>query len=283
MVVCCPVCNSSATAFFLSKNSWQLLRCRKCGFVFVAPEHDGNGNYQGQYLEDKTSPTKYYESIRRYDLITFRRRLALLQRFAPGRTILDIGTNIGTFLLAARESGWQATGVEPNPRAAWIGREKGLSIIQSFFDDYFVDSLADRGQLFDAIHMGDVIEHIPQPLPFIRLAVRLLGPSGVVMAVTPDIETYFARRFQIKPEEHKDYFNRHSLRLAFEKCGLEVAYCARSSRWRDLGNMHQSTTQLGKIEKTVMRAARLKPVGRILSWLLSVIIRDEITIIGRKI
>ena len=277
----CPICRSFSARFYLAKDSYKIMQCRDCRFIFVAAEQGGTTDSQEQYLKDKTSPSAYYRRTFYCDSMTFYKRLKILTRFAPGRNILDVGTNVGTFLLAAGKNGWRGWGIEPNPSAVEAGRKMGLHITKGFFDRQFVSKTLKRQMLFDAVHLGDVIEHVREPVELLASAAGLLKPGGVAMVVTPDFSSYFTRRFQVKPREHLGYFTAATIKLALKNAGLDIIYCACSSRRRNLGAMDKGTTKLGAAEKLIMFIARLPGAGRVLSWLLSVAVKDEITVIGR--
>lgn len=278
----CPICSSLSAKIYTVKDRHQLLQCESCGFVYVALQPGDAAESRKQYLNDKTSPSEYYQATRGYDILSFAERLGILSRFVRRGTILDVGTNVGTFLETAEKAGWTSWGIEPNPMAARLGRERGLKIREGFFDDEIANGFLSRGLLFDAIHLGDVIEHVPRPLELLARAAKLLKPDGAIIAVTPDIDTYFARRFQIKPDEHLCYFSIPTLTLAFKKADLDVVYCRRSSRRRNLAALGRGTTKLGTAEKSVVRLARLPLAGKLLSPLLAAAVKDETTIIGRR-
>src|SRR5947207_14176057 len=117
--------------------------------------------------------------------------MVLIEQYRkPGR-LLDVGCNVGTFLLAARERGWATCGLEANPRACAIGQERGLEIVEGFFEPQAVAKLSASP---DAIHMGDVIEHFKNPLTAIMLAGDVLPKSGTLSIVTPDFDSWLVRR-----------------------------------------------------------------------------------------
>src|SRR5438128_2633116 len=58
-----------------------------------------------------------------------------LRRRAGGR-LLDVGAGAGTFLLRMRTAGWEVVGVEPDPVAASVARERfGLPVTIGTLDD----------------------------------------------------------------------------------------------------------------------------------------------------
>ena len=77
----------------------------------------------------------YPPSVRRNVVSTLAGRLAglfvsqkhLVPWVGEGK-LLDVGCGVGSALWRMRAMGWQVQGVEPNARAAAIGREQGLEI-----------------------------------------------------------------------------------------------------------------------------------------------------------
>src|SRR5437870_443031 len=186
----------------------RLHRCATCGFGWFGGEPDAAEATATQYVRDETSPTQYYRSTVEVDLETFRLRLMHLEAIGrhPGR-ILDVGCNVGSFLIAAAARGWQPVGLEPNPAAAAIARAAGFEVRNGFFDSAACASLSG----FDAVHLGDVLEHVRDPMAMLARARDVVRPGGVIMVVTPDIGSFLGRLLQIKPREHPIYFTERSL------------------------------------------------------------------------
>lgn len=232
-----------------------------------------------QYERDESSQVQYYYSTRYYDLHYFHKNLQKLERYARPGSILDVGCNVGNFMIAAKSRGWSPVGIEPNTLAASSARREGLEVL----DGYFSEDVCRRVKApLDAVHMGDVIEHVVDPLEFLRLSFMILRPGGVIMIVTPNIDTYFGRRYQVKPMEHPVYFNLHSLSFALEKARFDVLRITRSSRLRDIANMDKSTTEMGSVETVIIKMTRVLGLGKVVSALVGCVTRDEIIAIGQK-
>ena len=156
-----------------------LSRCAACGFAwFPRSLYDGR-SIEAQYVDDETSQTESYRMMEPFDLQTFAirmRRIVTLTGSATGR-VLDIGCNVGTFLEAeaAAQAGWKAVGVEPNPRAAEIAKRRGFEVHCRFFDGSLAPSLS----RFDAVHAGDVIEHVFAPIEFLASSGVCCGPAAL--------------------------------------------------------------------------------------------------------
>lgn len=279
----CPVCLSLS----LFKYKWQkdgqyqLLECSSCSLIFISPDGYPH-NPKQQYEADETSPSEYYKLTAEIDKRNFARTIKELGHYQAPGTFLDVGANIGTFLGVAKELGWIGLGVEPNPKAVNIAKSAGLDNIQGFFDDNFVNWLRNNRPSIsiDAIHMGDVIEHVFDPLLLLRTAKKVLKPKGYLVIVTPDIDKFLARKYQIKPKEHLVYFNKKSLRVALEKTGFDVVVMRGQSRIRDIGNIERGTVKLSPIEQKIAAIARLPFVGTLLNLSLQ-LFKDELFVLAR--
>ncbi|HSU03311.1 MAG TPA: class I SAM-dependent methyltransferase [Nocardioides sp.] len=95
----------------------------------------------------------------------------------PGR-LLDVGCGTGALVLAAREAGHDAAGVEPDPEmAALAGSLLGEDVVVAGLPDL---PWADDG--FDAVVAGFVLNHVDDPAAGARELARVAAPGGAVRA-----------------------------------------------------------------------------------------------------
>jgi SAM-dependent methyltransferase len=96
--------------------------------------------------------------------------------------LLDVGCGTGDFLDFARSRGWTVQGVEPSGLASARARERGLDVYHGTLER-FADA-APGG--FGALTMLNVLEHVPDPVAYVRTCRALLGSHGAIAIVVPN-------------------------------------------------------------------------------------------------
>jgi len=135
------------------------------------------------------------------------------------RTLLDLGCWVGFLLSEAGERGWDAIGVEPSSFASEYARGRlGLDVRTG---DLFETDLPEHH--FDAIVMGDVIEHLPRPVEALERMASLLRPGGIAWMALPDAGSVVARGLRARwwsvIPTHVQFFTRRSMRTLLERQG----------------------------------------------------------------
>ena len=160
---------------------------------------------------------------------TARRALADIERVIdPGR-VVDIGCWTGSFLVAARERGWDPVGLEPSKWASDRARERGLDVRTAG-----IDHVADPGGgaaglepgSFRLVAMCDVLEHLDRPGEAVDTMRSLLDRGGALYLTVPDAGSRLARlmgrRWWSVLPMHVQYFTRASLRRLLTDHGFDV-------------------------------------------------------------
>ncbi|MFH1107115.1 MAG: class I SAM-dependent methyltransferase [Candidatus Micrarchaeota archaeon] len=210
----------------------QVVKCRKCGLVYVNPRLKGEAIVEG-YAQavDET-----YVSQARGREATFRSSLKLIEKHRPGKgRILDIGCAAGFFLKAAKESGWEEHGVEPSRWLADYGRKKlGLDIKPGTLKEAKYPP-----EYFDVVTLWDVLEHVPDPRAELEEAGRVLKPGGLLVVNYPNFGSRLAkiagRRWWFLLSVHLWYFTPHTLKAMLAKTGFEQFYSKRHYQKLSLG------------------------------------------------
>lgn len=122
-------------------------------------------------------------------LITY--RYEQLARFFKGRTCLELGCADGQSLAPLLARFDEVVAVDGSAKLLASLREsidaKHLTLVHSMFE-----SLA-LARKFDTVILGHVLEHVDDPRRVIRVAMRHLVPSGVLVADVPNANSIHRR------------------------------------------------------------------------------------------
>lgn len=236
----CIVCGARSGLDF-QKNGFRFLKCDSCGLVFVDPSQIKKG-YLHQYEENLSSTFEYYRLTESYDVPSFEKRLQFLSKGYPkAKTLLEVGSSSGTFLRTAKRFGYVVAGVEPNKSVVqeYKTRNKGILVYNHFFDEKFVKG---HGQKYDIIYSSDCMEHMSDPVRFLRNARSLLNPGGIIVTVVPDYDSVLTKWFQVKPTEHLIYLTKRNVQKLYARSGLDIVEMRNFHRYRSIRAMMESTT-----------------------------------------
>jgi 2-polyprenyl-3-methyl-5-hydroxy-6-metoxy-1,4-benzoquinol methylase len=154
-----------------------------------------------------------------------RRRAKFLKRYSRysgGNRFLDVGSNVGYMVEAARESGFVAQGIEVDPNYVKLAQENFLK--NTFTHGMIEDFTAPHGS-FHMVYCAEVIEHVPDVRPFAEALARQVCPGGYLYVTTPDISHWrrprdIAQWDAFCPPSHCVYFTPQSLQGLFIQYGL---------------------------------------------------------------
>lgn len=170
-----------------------------------------------------SKPSHYYHHARREMLPFF--------PADPGR-VLDIGCGNGNFGSLQKDTfaGTEVWGVEPVADAHAAAER----VLDRALLGYLDDSLQLPERHFDVIVFNDSLEHFPDHLPALTLALRLQKPGGSVVASIPNIrfwphvQQYLFEggwRYEsagVLDRTHLRFFTRKSMIREFASAGLQV-------------------------------------------------------------
>jgi SAM-dependent methyltransferase len=157
--------------------------------------------------------------------------MTLLELRAEWRgPLLDVGCGTGETLRLMRDLGWEAEGIDLDPRAVDVARAAGLNAQIGTLETI---SLAERH--FAAVTSNHVLEHVPDPGRFLRRSLQLTRPGGRLALITPNAASLghrlFAGRWRgLEPPRHLQLFTRASLERATREAGWEEVRVKSSAR-----------------------------------------------------
>jgi SAM-dependent methyltransferase len=136
--------------------------------------------------------------------------------------VFEIGCNDGLFLSKFRKHGISnVLGLEPTLDASSKAKERGLNVINSYFNSDTVDGLLNSHPCPDVIVCQNVLEHIESLSDFMKGIASFLKPEGTVLLEVPDIDYQIANGdISLIWEEHVNYFSEETLTYLFRINGL---------------------------------------------------------------
>lgn len=195
-----------------------LYRCLRCKGMFAEPPREGDiaAWYASQpcdreYVDESKGRRRSFENV-----------IARIERMRNKGELLDFGCGPGFFLAVASEHGWQGRGIELSKESVAFARSQGLRVEEGGIEN--LAQIPDGS--FDCLTAFDVIEHLPNPRRFLREALRILRPGGVLVITTPRLDSMAARLmrdywYAIIPS-HLLYYTRRGLINALENAGFAM-------------------------------------------------------------
>jgi ubiquinone/menaquinone biosynthesis C-methylase UbiE len=235
----CPICSSPSLTSFkkgtfdffrLSQDqikitdsdygkTWDLSRCQNCSHIFANPSPSPefiSSLYSG--VEDPL-----YEAEAQGRSKNFLKILTRLKRIHPPQgTLFDVGAATGIFLNLARQRGWEVDGIETSSWAVKVAEQKyKLQLREGSFEE-----AALKKNSYAAVALIDFIEHTPRPFQALVKAHEILSGEGVLVLVTPDINSLAAKiagkRWWHFRAGHLAFFNSRSLHTLLQRSGFQV-------------------------------------------------------------
>jgi 2-polyprenyl-3-methyl-5-hydroxy-6-metoxy-1,4-benzoquinol methylase len=220
-------------------------------------------------------------------------RLDAMTLPAPGERnrLLEIGCGTGYLLERMRTLGWSVEGIDFDPKCVQAVTERGILCRCGDVREHNYAAAT-----FDAIYMGNVIEHVDRPLELLAFCRQLLAPNGKLILVTPNASSLAHRWFQrdwrgLEPPRHLQLFTPNSLRNALESSGFAIDSARTTNRgfWYLSGmslqirRARQSGLKVvaAPVRLLTLRSLALQCVGRVTELLLSQK-GEELLVTGRR-
>jgi SAM-dependent methyltransferase len=251
------------------------VRCSSCSMVFVHPQ-PSSAEISEMYGEDYFTecsetcgahgPSAYMEmagesgvershGARRLDV-------ALLRLLGTRGALLEIGCGPGFFLAEMRNLGWHPRGLEISEYAVRHAREKlGLDVVQGSLEPRLLPLAS-----FDAVFMGDVMEHLSNPIESLAAVHSWLKPGGVLLVAIPSTMNLLSarlgmaiyqtrRRFKTLriPPYHLFEYTPSTARETLRRAGFSVVGLRQSAvPLRRMGLRGTVTENLGKVSLQIL-------------------------------
>lgn len=214
----CLVCGPAAgTVPFGTKAGYDWRRCRRCGLRYMHRPSDEElrRHYEAYYGPHSPQvPHRVKDSL-----------IKLVRSFEPYRLsgrLLDVGFGEGWLLRAAAGEGWSCWGTEFAADSIRIGAAEGWRV--------FPGKLPEAGfpsDHFDVVTLVEVLEHLAEPVDYLKEAARVLRPGGLLFGTTPNARSVNARILKLNwsiysPPEHLQLFTHRALHKAVTSAGFRL-------------------------------------------------------------
>jgi SAM-dependent methyltransferase len=229
----CPSCAAPEKTPAFVKLGFAYQLCDRCGSLYLSPRP--SIAMQSEYAQNSEavrfwSTNFYRETVDARREKMFRPRAELVRQLvndgivkAPG-LVADIGAGYGIFLeeLQRLEIFDRIVGIEPAPGLAEVCREQGFQVIEKFAED------VEEGEIdADLTTSFEVLEHVFEPVDFLRACRRTLRPGGILLFTTLtisgfDLQVLWDRSNSIYPPHHINLLSVDGLRKLVERSDLEV-------------------------------------------------------------
>lgn len=258
----CPICDNSQykilgksktnsiSSKFVSED-YRVVQCNICKTYFVSPyikfdDEQWSLLYNSEYF---TEQSKWLIKQRAKELKErFDRADSYLNNNKEIR-FLDVGTGEGKTLIEGSSRRWEVYGIDIVDNRIDAAKKENINFIKGKFLEYEFPE-----NHFDFIYLDSVLEHVLEPLDYLKKIKQILKPGGILYLGVPNEDSLFndIRRLvfnivgrkelseKIKPFDspyHVIGFNNSSLNYTIKHLGFKVKYFRNFGRkFNFLGN-----------------------------------------------
>jgi SAM-dependent methyltransferase len=223
----CPICSETSSKIFLSKvnltfgTEYDLVECPHCRIIYFNP------------LPTIEQLAAFY-SASYYDFDPWREQgkgmafARQLSKWKKTGKFLDVGCATGFFIYGIKNhSAWEVYGTDFGESAIRFAKEKlGLN---AFHGD--LASIHFPDDHFDYVHMNNVLEHVPNPVPLLKECHRIVKRNGIFYLSVPNgfvdskdlIDFYNEETMPARSKQgHIFFFQEKTLRYLFDTIGFDI-------------------------------------------------------------
>jgi len=250
----CTLCQSANCEVIRKKLRYDVvrdvLRCQQCGYVFLRPRKKGDRefyeettyrNTYGPDLTKKSNSREIFDTYFPFQKYIIEKIEPLLR---PDMRILDVGCSTGHFLAALKGRVKVRVGLELSQDAADFIR---THLDFPVYGDPIELATISEGP-FDLITAFQVLEHVEDPVAFLRAIGKNLKPDGVLYLELPNLHDILLDHYQVPGyadfyfrEPHVSYFTKSTLQDVLDRAGF-VGSMGNVQRYNFLNHLHWKIT-----------------------------------------
>lgn len=171
----------SDRADFTQDYATAICACKRCGQLLRNPRPP-ESRILGAYKNDEYGAERL-AALHAAQHELFRKKTAWLAGFTRGgaQRGVEVGSFVGGFLAAAREVGWQITGVDPGLEVTDFCRARGLPVVRGRLEELDIP----EGSL-DLVAIWNTFDQLATPDQVLAAARRLLRRRGLLVVRVPN-------------------------------------------------------------------------------------------------
>jgi len=226
----CPACGNDSSIFLHQKEGFSFDKCTNCQTVFINPRpsemllKDFYSNSKSmRYWNDVIFP----ETEEKREKLLFQERVNRIISFIckyniPTNTLMDVGAGFGTFCFSMQKEGLfeSVIAVESSKKLALSCKNRGINTIARPIEEVEIEKA-------DVITSFEVIEHLYDPIKFVKSCYKTLSRNGLLILTTPNVRGFELSMLKtLSPNyggpDHLNYYHPKSLQLLVENNGFKT-------------------------------------------------------------
>lgn len=250
----CLLCGAYDKKNIFNNNVQAIYKCLKCNLLTATPLDDKLFRREEEKEIAKSKINLQYHLTKAEKIIT-RIQKRYPNKNLHGLKILDIGCGNGTLYTTTKKHGLSYYGIEPNTNIYKISKHL---FPKATIHNIKLDDISINPNSIDIIVINHVLEHIKNPLRFLKKCFTFLKPNGIIYIEVPldDSAVTVAKIknvFGIKTASptcinHLNLFNRKTLENTVLQAGFRKINLKRTTRFGNLANIK---TALGEAKFTL--------------------------------
>jgi SAM-dependent methyltransferase len=228
--IACPGCGSNNRNRVFLKNGFHIQLCADCGSLYCSPRP--SERQLKEFYEDAPS-SRYWAEVffpavakARQEKLFKPKAKAIYDLFKEKhvvpQTICDVGAGYGLLLeeLSRLWPGKEFYAVEPSKKLSEVCKEKKFKVLECVVEDAL-----QWENKFDFVTCFEVIEHVFDPLCFVKSIYRLVKPGGFCLMTGLcgdgfDIQVLGPGSKSVFPPHHINFLSIKGLETLFKKAGF---------------------------------------------------------------
>lgn len=227
----CPLCSNSdlrshrqIVDHFGTQELFGLVSCKQCETLYVSPRPNEKSIVKyyksNSYTSHGDSVNLLFDKVYKViQLINFRHKKRILDKYTLSRKHLDFGCGTGSFLSYLKNRNWQVTGVEPDPDAR--------KNIPKNISTHSNTNKLPTDENYSSISLFHVLEHVHELEKTLKVLIEKLDKSGVIVLALPNYKSYDANKYDqywagYDVPRHLYHFSQKSIHQLAKTFGLNI-------------------------------------------------------------